>query len=418
MPAWLAESVIYEINTAAFSAAGNFAAVTERLADLQDLGANLLWLMPIHPVGKLKSKPPFGSFYAVRDYYGIDPAFGGKAELHLLVSEAHRRGMRVIIDIVANHTAWDSVLMEHPDFYKHDVQGRIIPPNPEWLDVAALNYDNPKVRTYMTAMLEYWVREFELDGFRCDVAGLVPTDFWDSARERLEKIKPDLAMLAEWDQPDLLRRAFDIDYSWPLYKVLKPVMAGQSPASEIRKTWEHEKARYQPDALHMRFSDNHDEQRAVTLFGLEGAMAASVLMFALDGVPMIYNGMEVGDSTESGGDAMFSRLKAFWPIEARRPEFLPFYKKLIALRRSSKTLQHGNLEWIDHAATDRMLLFRRRGPDDILVAVNLSNRPVQIELAVANEKPGYTQLFGDPGMPVGDLKLRAWGSGIWLKAQK
>jgi glycosidase len=413
MPTWLAESVIYEINTPVFSAAGNFAGVTARLDDLRALGVNLLWLMPVHPVGRVNAKPPFGSLYAVRDYYGIDPGLGTSADLHHLIGEAHRRGMRVIIDIVANHTAWDSVLMEHPDFYKHDAQGRIAAPNPDWLDVAALDYGNPKVRTYMTAMLEHWVREFDLDGFRCDVAGLVPVDFWEAARERLEQIKPDIVMLAEWDDPALLRRAFDIDYSWPLYKTLKPVMAGTSPASEIRKTWEEQKARYRPGALHMRFSDNHDEQRAIALFGLEGAMAAAVLMFGLDGVPLVYNGMEVGDSTESGGDAMFSRLKIFWPIEARRPQFLPFFKKLIAVRRGSKTLQHGNLEWMDHSESERAVLFRRRGPEEMLVAVNLSNRPVRLRWEGGLRASEYRPVFGEAMLGDNALDLQAWGFGMW-----
>ncbi len=415
MPQWLAESVIYEINTAVFSAAGNFAGVSARLGDLEALGVNLLWLMPIHPVGRLRSKPPFGSFYAVRDYYGIDPALGSASDLRRLIGEAHGRGMRIIIDIVANHTAWDSVLMEHPDFYKHDDKGRILPPNADWVDVAALDYANPKVGTYMTAMLEYWLREFDLDGFRCDVAGLVPTSFWEAARERLEKIKPDLVMLAEWDQPDLLKRAFDIDYSWPLYKTLRRVMTGASPASEIRKTWEEQKARFAQAAVHMRFSDNHDEQRAVTLFGLEGARAASALMFTLDGVPLIYNGMEVGDATESGGDAMFSRLKIFWPIALRRPEFPPFYKKLVSLRRGSKTLQRGSVEWLDHNEPERALVFRRRGPGEMLVAINVSNRRVQLMFDGVGVKRGMTQVFGESDRSETYLKLNAWGLSVWVQ---
>ncbi len=411
MPAWLSASVIYEINTATFSASGTFAGAAARLGDLQELGVNLLWLMPVHPPGKLKSKPPFGSPYAVRDYYGINPSYGTAEDLRRFIREAHRRGMRVIIDIVANHTSWDSVLMEHPDFYKQDAGGHILPPNADWTDVAGLNYDNPKVRTYMTAMLEHWIREFDLDGFRCDVAGLVPTGFWEQAREQLEKIKPDLVMLAEWDQPDLLRRAFDIDYSWPLYKTLLTVMMKGAPASDIRKTWGEQRARFPPGALHMRFSDNHDEQRAIALFGLNGAMAASVLMFTLDGVPLLYNGMEVGDSTESGGDALFSQLKVFWPIASRRPEFLPFYKRLVALRRHSSTLQRGELEWVDNPAPAQLLTFRRRGDAELLVAINVSNQPVRIPFAFPMQR--YTQLFGDSASPGPVLDLNAWGSAVW-----
>jgi glycosidase len=414
MPAWLTQSVIYEINTATFSEAGDFAGVTARLGNLENLGVNLLWLMPIHPAGKRKSKPPFGSPYAVRDYYAINPRYGTPKDLHALIDAAHALNMRVIIDIVANHTAWDSVLMQHPDFYKHDAQGHIVPPNADWTDVAALDYSNPRVRTYMTAMLEYWLREFHLDGFRCDVAGLVPVDFWENARARLEKIKPDLVMLAEWDQPELLRRAFDIDYSWPLYKTLKSVMAGEAPASDLRRTWEEQHARFQPNALHMRFSDNHDEDRAVALFGDHGALAASVLMFTLDGVPMLYNGMEVGDSTESGGDALFHQLKIFWPGANRRPRFLPFYQKLIALRRASKILQTGSLVWIDNSVPDCVLTFERRlNEEKLLIAINLCSRPLQFPFPGPHEQ--YRGL--DSTAPAATtVSLGAWEYAIWGSA--
>ena len=416
MPAWLSDCVIYEINTATFSAAGDFAGVTARLGDLRDLGVNLLWLMPIHPLGVLRRKPPLGSQYAIRDYYGINPDYGNKDDLHRLIDSAHGLGMRVIIDVVANHTSWDSVLMEHPDFYHQDAQGRPMQANPDWTDVAGLNYDNPAVRDYMIAMLQYWLREFHLDGFRCDVAGLVPTSFWEQARPALEKVKPDLMMLAEWDQPDLLRRAFDIDYSWVVYKAMKAVIAGDAPASDVRKAWEQQKAQYQPDALHLRFADNHDEQRAVNLFGLNGAKAAFALMFTLDGVPMIYNGTEVGDSTESGSDAMFYRLKVFWPIQARRPDFLPYCKSVVALRRNASSLRHGALEWVDHSADEHVVVFRRRGEEDLLVAVNLRNQPVKVELRQP-ASGGGRQIFGDPVGAGGSFRLNAFGSAVWAAAR-
>ena len=178
-PPWARNAVIYEINVRAFSPAGNFQGITSRLDELSKLGVDLLWLMPIHPNGQLKKKGTLGSPYAVRDYYAIEPAFGTAADLHALIDGAHQRGMKVIIDIVANHTAWDSVMMAHPEFYKKDASGRIIPPIPDWGDVAGLDYSNSELREYMTKVLEYWLREFHLDGFRCDAAGMVPTSFWE-----------------------------------------------------------------------------------------------------------------------------------------------------------------------------------------------------------------------------------------------
>src|SRR5918912_1098735 len=175
---WVRAGVIYEIFPRVFSAGGNLGGVTAQLDRLKELGVNILWLMPIHPIGQEKKKGSIGSPYAVRDYYGINPDYGTAEDLKRLVREAHRRDLKVIIDVVANHTSWDSVLMKHPEFYKRDAQGHITYPY-DWYDIAALNYNNQELRRYMIDMLKYWLREFNLDGFRCDVAGEIPKDFWD-----------------------------------------------------------------------------------------------------------------------------------------------------------------------------------------------------------------------------------------------
>jgi len=217
-PAWLREGVVYEIFPRNFSAQGNFNGIMARLDELKELGVNILWLMPIHPVGEKMKKGTLGSPYAVRDFYGLNQDYGTEADLKRLVSETHRHGMKIIIDIVANHTAWDSVMMQSPGFYKQNAEGKIVPPVPDWTDVAGLNYESPKLREYMLAMLKHWSDPagFDLDGFRCDVAYMVPTSFWEQARAELTSLKPDIMMLAEATKPELLIRAFDIDYSWPL----------------------------------------------------------------------------------------------------------------------------------------------------------------------------------------------------------
>src|SRR5207248_1570844 len=158
-------------------------------------------------------------------------------------------------------------------------------------------------RRYMIDMLKHWVREFDLDGFRCDAAGMVPTDFWEQARTELDALKPGLFMLAEWDQPALMARAFDVDYAWKSYAALADAITGRMPASVVREQWQRDNAGYERGALRMRFSDNHDETRAIARFGEAAALAASALVFTLDGVPLLYNGMEVGDATESGAPA-------------------------------------------------------------------------------------------------------------------
>lgn len=375
VPDWVRDGVIYEIYPRAFSQKGDFNSITTRLDELKDLGVTILWLMPIHPIGQEKKKGTIGSPYAVRDYYAINPDYGNAGDLKRLVREAHARGLKVIIDIVANHTSWDSVLMKHPEFYRRDAKGNITYPY-DWYDIAALNYKNQQLRRYMIDMLKYWIREFDLDGFRCDVAGEVPTDFWESARAELDQVKPGIVMLAEAHKAELMVKAFDLDYSWPLHSALAKVLWGQAPASTLREEWEKEVREWPKGALHMRFSDNHDERRAIARFGEPAALAASAFVFALDGVPMIYNGMEVGDTTESGAPALFEKLPIFWAIGERRPEFRKFYKEIMALRRGSKALRRGTLEWVKNSDESRVVSFVRRVEgEEVLVTINFSNRP-------------------------------------------
>lgn len=375
-PDWVKDAVIYEIFPRQFSAKGDFNGVTSDLDRLQRLGVTVLWLMPIHPVGQLKKKGAVGSPYAVQDFYAVNPDYGTKEDFKRLVAEAHRRGMKVIIDIVANHTSWDSVMMKTKGFHTTNAAGEVIPPVPDWADVADLNYENPELRKYMIEMLKYWVREFDLDGFRCDVAGFVPTDFWEQARAEVDKIKPDTIWLAEWETPDHLVKAFDLNYSWELHEGLTQVLQGRAPASEIHAIWQRQKSRYPKGALRMRFSDNHDERRAIARFGERGALAGQALAFTLDGVPMLYNGMEVGDTTESGAPALFEKLPIFWPIRERRPEFPRFYQAMINLRKNSNALRRGELVWLKNTDESQVLTFSRRaGGEEILVAINMTSRP-------------------------------------------
>jgi cyclomaltodextrinase / maltogenic alpha-amylase / neopullulanase len=396
---WVRDGVVYEIYPRAFSQPGDFNGITARLDNLKDLGVTILWLMPIHPIGQEKKKGTIGSPYAVRDYYGINPDYGTKADLQRLITEAHRRRMKVVIDIVANHTAWDSVLMKHPEFYKRDASGKITYPY-DWFDIAALNYNSKELRQYMTDMLKYWIREFDLDGFRCDVAGEVPTDFWENARVELERIKPDIFMLAEAHKAELLVKAFDLDYSWPLHSAMTNVLQGRNPASEIRTAWEAETREWPRSSLHLRFSDNHDERRAIVRFGERAALAASALTFTLDGVPLLYNGMEVGDTTESGAPALFEKLPIFWPIAERRPEFPRFYKQIIALRQESSAARRGSLEWLRNSDESRVLTYiRRTQSEELLVAINLSSSPF-VGLVETAGVTGYVDITPDVAPPL------------------
>lgn len=381
-PDWLRSGTIYEIFPRDFSPAGNFQGVIAKLDDLQALGVNILWIMPIHPIGEKGRKGDYGSPYSIRDYYAVNPDYGTLADFQQLVAGAHRRGMKVIMDVVANHTAWDSVMMRHPEFYKRDAQGRVIPPLPEWTDVAGLNYQSQELRRYMTAMLKYWIQTADVDGFRCDVAYAVPTDFWEQARAELTRIKPDIIMLAEASKPELLTNAFDLDYSWPLLATLNNVMLRDAPASDLRRTWRENLAEFPRGALHLRISDDHDESRAVARFGVAGALAASALMFTLDGVPLLYNGMEAGDATESGDPALFYKLPIFWHPKDR-PPLRAIYHDLIQLRRQYPALSRGQLRWLDNSDPNRVVSYLRTDDkDEFVVVINLSNRPASGTLAL------------------------------------
>jgi cyclomaltodextrinase len=422
---WVKDAVIYEIFERQYSQKGDFNSITADLDRLKNLGVTVLWLMPIHPVGKLKAKGTIGSPYAVQDFYAINPDYGTKDDLKRLIGESHKRGMKVIIDIVANHTAWDSVMMKMKGFHTTNEKGEVIPPLPDWADVADLNYDNPQLRKYMTEMLVSWIRDYDLDGFRCDVAFFVPTDFWENARAEVEKIKPDTIWLAEAETPDLLTKAFDLDYSWANHSIMTKVLQGDAPASDIRKNWEKQKAELPKNALLMRFSDNHDERRAIARFGEKGALAAQALAFTLDGVPMIYNGMEAGDSTESGAPALFEKMPIFWQFAERRPDFPIFYKGMIEMRKNSVALRRGDLSWLKNSDENRVLTFKRTsGGEEILVAINFSNQPFFGTVEAAGNFEEITPLAAiDNKMPAGNktnvglpaLMLESFGYRIFRK---
>ncbi|MBS1792567.1 MAG: alpha-amylase [Acidobacteria bacterium] len=408
---WVKDAVIYQIFERNYSQKGDFNSITSDLDRLKNLGVTVLWLMPVNPIGKLKSKGTIGSPYAVQDYYGVNPDYGTKDDLKRLVAEAHKRGLKVVVDVVLNHTSWDSVLMKTPAFYTHNAQGEIIPPVPDWADVADLNYDNPELRKYMIEMLKYWARDFDLDGFRCDVAGFVPVDFWETARAEVDKVKPDTLWLAEWESPDLLVKAFDLDYSWENHAMLTQVLQGARPASEIRRVWEAQNAKFPKGALRMRFSDNHDERRAIVRFGEKGALAAEALAFTLDGVPLVYNGMEVGDSTESGAPALFEKMPIFWQFAERRPEFPAFYKGMIELRKNSAALRRGSLTWLRNSDEARVLTFARKsGNEELVVAINMTSAPFfgSVEAAGSFDEitPGAKTAAGLPALALDGFGYR------------
>ena len=412
VPAWMDQAVFYEIFPRAFSSEGTLNGVTTRLDSLQKLGVNVLWLMPIHPIGKAQRLGTFGSVYAVSDYYAVNPDLGTKADLLRLVQSAHERHMRVILDEVADHTAWDSVMMSHPSYYKQDAGGKILYPH-SWTDVAALNYGDPGLRTYMVDMFCYWMKTFDLDGFRMDDAGDVPTIFWDQASTALRAIQPDVLLLAEASQPELLRQDFNIDYAWPLLDTMNQVIMHAKPASSIRDEMNSQEKRFPAGTWHMLISDDHDTRRATIRYGAQAALAASALVFTLPGAPMLYNGMEVADTTPSTGPALFEKEPIFWQAGQIEPAFPAFYKVMIPLRENSPALRHGELVWLHNSDEGRVLSYLRRSAEEtVLVTVNLSNVPFAGSIEAGLDSWSEIALSSFPhqdeaGMPTAEESLPA-----------
>ena len=376
-PKWVDNAVIYELFVQDFTPEGTFQAIIPRLPELESLGVTTLWLMPIHPYGVERKKGDLGSPYAVRDYFDVNPDFGTKEDFQDLVDAVHAEGMHLIIDLVANHTAWDNAwLAKHPEWYTRDSTGMIThPQGTDWTDVADLNYDNPDVRQAMKQAMKYWVEAFNIDGYRCDVAEQIPLDFWEDAIAEVRRIRP-VMMLAEGEARELHRAGFDLTYAWKLYGALKDVWNG-APATDFVRVLEEQEKAFPEDALRLRFTTNHDETAwdapPPVLFGsLEGARAASVLMTTIDGVPLIYNGQEVGVAEPL---PLFEKQPIDWD---QNPELRRFYKKLLGLHDRSRALRRGTMTMLAPEAEDVVLYERATGNARLLIAVNVRDREVPL----------------------------------------
>ena len=299
-PEWSKNAVIYQINTRQFTNEGTFKAAESHLARLKDLGVDILWLMPIHEIGVKNRKGTLGSPYAVKDYFSVNHEFGTLEDLKHFVQAAHSMGMYVILDWVANHTAWDNPLVEqHPEWYARDWKGDFHPsPWRDWDDIIDLDYQQPALREYMTEALKYWVRVADVDGYRCDVAGFVPLDFWNQARRELDAIKP-VFMLAEWESRDIHIEAFDMAYGWSWYDTMVAIAKGHANLDRLFTYYSHNEKEYPADVMRMLFVSNHDknswEGTEYEQFGdaLEAVIALSATS---EGMPLLYNGQEAGNT--------------------------------------------------------------------------------------------------------------------------
>jgi glycosidase len=420
-PEWTRSAVVYEVNTRQYSAAGTFAAVEADLPRIRALGADVLWFMPVHPIGEHNRKGPLGSPYAVRDYYGINAEFGTAADFRKLVDAAHQRGFHVVLDWVGNHTAWDNPLaQQHPDYYVRDAKGSFVPPlGFDWTDVIQLDFNNHAVWDYEYEALAYWIREFGIDGFRCDFATGVPTKFWEEVSARLRKLRPDLFLLAESELPQQQLLAFNASYAFEMMQTFNAVAQGRACVSHIDDTMAATRAQFPHGATLLRYTTNHDEN---SWQGTEferlggGASTFAVLSFMLDGIPLIYNGQEIG----------LDRRLAFFerdPIVWREHPLTHFYRTLCNLRHQHSALRTGSVQRrLDTTRNEAVYaLLRESGDDRIVALLNLTARDVSAEVfdpALAGKwRDAFTNEIVESGSHQ-SISLQAWRYRVLIREQR
>ena len=370
--------------------------------------------MPIHPLGVENRKGFLGSYYSVQNHKEINPEFGTEEDLRSLITTAHNMGIKVIIDWVANHTAWDHVWTKsNRDFYTLTESGELAPPLEDWSDVIDLNYDNPDLRVAMMDAMKYWVSEFDIDGYRCSVAEMVPTDFWVEVRRELDAIKP-VFMLAEGENPELHMDAFDMTYSWELMHLMRKVAAGEENISAIREMYERDFARFPKGFYKMNIVTNHDENSwngtAEEFFGpaQEAWMVFSATTY---GMPLVYSGQEANNT---------KRLEFFEkdPIDwSKGYPFEYMMSTLFNLKKKNPALWNGqgSLEWIQTSNNIQVLAFKRvHNEHEVVVLINLSDELVEFE--IDRDYPAMIRVFGGGILTASiEQKLAPYGYKIFAK---
>jgi len=423
VPEWSKNATIYEVNIRQYTTEGTFNAFATHIPRLKELGVDILWIMPIHPIG-LKNRKldenSLGSAYSVQDYLKVNPDYGTLEDFKALVKLAHQNGMKVIIDWVANHSAWDNVwATTNPDFYTLNEKGEMtVPAGTDWEDTADLNYDNDSLRTTMINAMKFWIQEADIDGYRCDVAGMVPVDFWDAARAELDKIKP-VFMLAEAEEPPLHKNAFDMGYAWGFHHIMKEVAQGKKNVTEIDKYFNELNTRFSDSTYLMYFITNHDENSwngtIKESMGI-AANAMAVLEFTVPGMPLIYTGQEVGLDHRL---SFFGKDSINWKKVNTETEF---YKSLVKLRKENPALWSGQyggkLERIKTNTDNTVFAFSREmNGNKVITVLNLTKAKSEIQLT-GKIDGDYTEYFTKEVVSLKDgakFRFPAWSYKIFIK---
>lgn len=412
-PAWAKNATIYEVNIRQYTKEGTFKAFENELPRLRKMGVDILWLMPVFPIGEKGRKGTLGSYYAVKDYRGVNKEFGTMDDLKHLVKTAHAQGFKVILDWVANHSAPDNELVtKHPDWYTHDSLGHIIPPVPDWSDVVDFNYDQKGLRQYQIESMKYWLKNADVDGFRCDVAMMVPLDFWKECRTELDKTKK-VFMLAEAEGPEFHRNGFDMTYGWDYMNLCNKIAKGEKTASDLYNYFSASNRKYDASDNIMYFTSNHDEN---SWNGTEyerlgkAAKAFAALSATIPGMPLVYTGQET---------ALDRRLAFFDKdsIEWGNYSLQAFYSKLLHLKEHNPTMfidesGAGKVEFLQDKRYENLLVFiRKKTSKKTLVVMNLSDKPTDATLILGDTEGHYTDLFTDKGKDI--VKGEMWHLKPW-----
>jgi glycosidase len=436
-PEWSRDAVIYEVNVRQYSPEGTFDAFRNDLPRLKEMGIDILWLMPVFPIGELNRKTSqtilieeiknksekekyLGSYYSTKDYYTINPEFGTEEDFKALVDSIHQLGMYIILDIAINHTAWDHEwvtthpeyytriekgqnpwnkewMKEHPEYFNRIRKlGMTYPINPEetdWWDVAELNFDNMELRKELIEVFKFWIEKYDIDGYRCDHSQGVPLDFWEALKPELDNIKP-VFMLSESEEIDHHIKAFDMTYDWKLHHIFNKIAAKTEIPYRIAQHFQWVDSVYPRDSYLMQFTSNHDEN---SWNGTEfermgdGAKTFAVLSATLPDMLLIYNGQE---------SAFDRRLKFFEKdsITWGNYEYTDFYKSLISLKKRNKALfngsEGGRPEVLSVPSDSVVFAFKREsGKSKVLVICNLRDTTLNYALNLPGRMKNMREIF-------------------------
>ena len=417
---WVYDATIYEVNVRQYTTEGTFSAFEQHIPRLQELGVDILWFMPIQTIGEVERKGTLGSYYSIQNYTEVNGEFGTLQDFKSVVDKAHASGMKVILDWVANHTSRDAVWLENEDWYVTDTDGKIVAPY-DWSDVAKLNYNNEDMRDAMVQSMLWWVHETDIDGFRCDVANEVPTDFWLSVTDSLKAIKPNIFMLAEAEEPELNNKAFDAYYAWDFHHKMNIVAKGEGNVDSLRLSLNKMNSRFDDRAIPMYFTSNHDENSwNGTEFERMGDAASTfaALTYVLPGMPLIYNGQEVGFNRRL---EFFEKDNIDWTASSSEHDFTNLYEQLNALKKSNSVLftqeKDGEMVEIENNMSDKVWSFKRvKGENEVHCVFNFTDEDVFVSFDEAIAGEGFKEFPGETSSDVIEsVKLKAWEYKLYYK---